>query len=187
MSRNPYTKTVKLFSKAESLFITRHDDDIYITEGHIIVKMHIAAYNAFFRPTSGIFIELENNETAIKNNTMAIAEKNNGGFNVYKAFEETKKYEYECQKVHSSPFLMEYSTGGKKNQLQRMLTGSNYYVNINNDFYMVSEEIGFNEFYNKGNSISPVWNEAGNNGILILPIRADQQTIDNFVNIGRVK
>lgn len=186
MTRNPYAKTVKMFSKVDQLIINRDGEEIYISDSHMIIKMHIAAYDAFFRPASGNFIELNDGEKATKNGNMRMTEKVENGFNLVKFFQDFKN-DGATELVNTSPFLMEYARDGKKKEYQRMLTGSGYYVSINEDFYQIAEEIGFTTFYGKGNSVSAIYAEAGNNGILILPIRADQQTIDNFVNIGRVK
>lgn len=183
MAKNPYAKTVKMFSKVDQLIINRDGEEIYIADSHMIIKMHIAAYDAFFRPASGNFIELNDGEKAFKNQNMRITEKTENGFNPVKFFQEFRTEATEM--VNASPFLMEYTRDGKKKEYQRMLTGSGYYVSVNNDFFQIAEEIGFTTFYGKGNSISAVYAEAGNNGVLILPIRYDQQTLDNFISAGR--
>lgn len=183
MSKNPYSKTVKMFSKSESLYINRDGEEIYISEGHFIVKMHVAAYDAFFRPVSGLFLELADGEKATKNGNMRMTEKIENGFDLVKFFNDFK-YDGATELVNASPFLMEYSRDGKKKEYQRMLTGSGYYVSINNDFYQVAEEIGFTSFFGKGNSVSAVYAEAGNNGILILPIRLNQQELESFISAG---
>lgn len=184
MAKNPYAKTVKLFSKAEDLYISRKGEAVFISEGHVIVEMHIAAYDAFFRPASGQFIELEDGEKASRRGNMALPEKNAAAPDVGERF---NKFEEEStESVTASPFLMEYSPDGKKKHYQRMLTGHNYYVAVDNDFYAVSEEIGFTSFRNKGNSVSAIFAKSGTyNGIVILPIRADQQKIESFVNVTK--
>lgn len=183
MSRNPYSKSVKMFSKCESLIINRDGEEIYISDSHMIIKIHIAAYDAFFRPASGCFIELNDGEKAVKNQNMRMTEKTENGFNLVKFFQEFRTEATEM--VNASPFLMEYTRDGKKKEYQRMLTGSGYYVSVNNDFFQIAEEIGFTTFYGKGNSISAVYAEAGNNGVFILPIRYNQQTLDDFISVGR--
>lgn len=183
MAKNPYAKTVKLFSKAEDLYITRKGEAIFISEGHIIVEMHIAAYDAFFRPASGQFIELEDGENASRRGNITICEKSEAAPNMADIF--SKFGEEAIETVAVSPFLMEYSRDGKKKEYQRMLTGNGYYVAIDEAFYTVAEEIGFASFRGKGNSISAVFAESGNNGIMILPIRADQQKIESFVNVTK--
>lgn len=183
MAKNPYSKSVKLFSKSESLFIQRKDETVFISEGHIILKIHIAAYDAFFRPSSGQFIEMNDGDNAGRQGNMIIPEK-------HSTFDIEKCYEgFKCEAVESvsvSPFLMEYSKDGKKKLYQRMLCGRGYYVSISNDFYELAEESGFTSFANKGTSVSAVFAESGDyNGIAILPIRADQQKIESFVNVCR--
>lgn len=184
MARNPYAKSAKLFNKAADLFLTRNGDAVYMSEGHIILKMHLAAYDAFFRPVSGQFIELADGEKASRRGNMAMPEKTPAAPDMGKIFEDATK---DCfASVHVSPFLMEYSIDGKKKLLQRMFTGENYYVAINNDFWEVAEENGFTDFQNAGSSIKPILATSGHyNGIMILPIRADQQKIDSFINVTK--
>lgn len=70
MAKNPYSKSVKMFSKVEQLIINRDGEEIYLSDSHMIIKMHIAAYDAFFRPASGNFIELADGEKAVRNGNM---------------------------------------------------------------------------------------------------------------------
>ena len=184
MAKNPYAKSAKLFNKANDLFLTRDGDAIYISEGHIILKMHIAAYDAFFRPVSGQFIELADGEKAGRRGNMSMPEKSETAPDMGKIFEDATK---DCfAPVRVSPFLMEYSLDGKKKLLQRMFTGENYYIAINNDFWEVAEENGFSDFQNGGSFINPIMATSGPyNGIMILPIRADQMKIDAFINVGK--
>lgn len=183
MAKNPYSKSVKMFSKCETLIINRDGEEIYISDGHMIIKMHIAAYDAFFRPASGKFIELNDGEKAVRNGNMRMTEKTENGFNLVKFFQDFRMEAGEM--VNASPFLMEYTRDGKKKEYQRMLTGSGYYVSINEEFYQIAEEIGFTTFYGKGNSVSAVCAEAGNNGVLILPIRFNQETLENFISVTK--
>lgn len=182
-TRNPYAKTVKFFQKVSDLYISRNGEEVFLSEGHMIVKMHVAAYDAFFRPVSGQFVNLENGEKAAKRGNMTMPEKSGTAPDLEKLF---SGFRAEAKKpVSVSPFLMEYSKDGKKKEYQRMLTGIGYYVSIQETFYSIAEEIGFRSFTNKGNSISGVFAESGNNGIVILPIKADQQKIDSFVNVTK--
>lgn len=183
MSKNPFAKSVKLFSKSTDLYISRTGDCVYLSEGHIIHKMHVAAYDAFFRPVSGQFIELADGEKASRRGNMAMPEKNPAAPDMGDIFE--KSVPDALNLVYASPFLMEYCADGKKKLLQRMFTGNSYYVAVNNDFYGIAEESGFSEYRNAGKSISPIVAESGDNGIMILPIRADQQKIDAFINACR--
>ena len=183
MAKNPYSKSVKMFSKVDQLIINRDGEEIYISDAHMIIKMHIAAYDAFFRPASGCFIELNDGEKAVRNGNMRMTEKTENGFNLVKFFQEFRTEATEV--VSASPFLMEYTRDGKKKEYQRMLPGSGYYVSVNNDFFQIAEEIGFTTFYGKGNSVSAVYAEAGNNGVFILPIRYNQQTLDDFISVGK--
>ena len=186
MAKNPYTKTVKLFSKAESLYIQRVEDAIFLSEGHIIVKIHIAAYDVFFRPASGQFIDMNDGEKAARIGNATMPEKSRDSFDISKCFDGFRDISGEV--VTASPFLMEYTPCSNKKQLLRMFCGRSYYVTVNNDFYAIAEECGFQYFSSKGDSISPVFAESGDyNGIAILPVRADQQKIDEFIQAGAVR
>lgn len=183
MARNPYAKSVKLFSKADDLFISREKDVVYLSEGHIILKIHVAAYDAFFRPVSGQFIELSEGDAAARRGYMTMPEKNPDAPKIYQIIE--KAFDDEMiNPVFASPFIMEFSPDRKKKILHRMFTGNGYYVAINNDFWEVAEENGFSQFWNKGNSISGIISKSGDNGIFILPIRIDQQSLYDFIKAG---
>ena len=149
----------------------------------MIIKVPKVAYDLYFRPVSGQFVDLADGESASRRGNETIPEKIRLSVDMARVFEGFRSEAYET--ISSTPFLMEYSPDGKKKALQRMLTGNNFYVCVNNDFYGIAEEIGLTTFQNKGTSISGIVAESGNYGIVILPIRADQQKIDDFVRIGR--
>lgn len=180
--KNPYAKTVKLFSKAESLFIDRRGDTVFLCEGHIIVKLHVVAYDAFFRPASGQFLEMADGEKASRRGDTGMPEKSNAETDIAKLFEGMEASA--TAPVHASPFLMEFTDMRGKNALQRMFTGDGYYIAINNAFYELAQESGLTEFWNAGSSIQPVVAHSGEyNGIAILPIRLNQEKIADFVNV----
>lgn len=181
---NPYTKAVKHFGKADVLIISRREDAIYICDSYMVMKMHVAAYDAFFRPASGQFIELADGEKAERRGNMTIPEKTAAAADIAKILEDcASSSDYA---VSVSPFLMEYSPDGKKARLQRMFTGSGYYVAIQEQFYQIAAESGFCEYRNGGKSVSPIVATSGPyNGICICPIKADQTKIDSFVNVVR--
>lgn len=181
--KNPYAKTVKLFSKSNDLYIQRAEHVVYICDGHVILKLHVAAYDAFFCPASGQFIEMQDGEKAAKRGNMTLPEKNGNIFDMQKMFDDFK--EHACLPVTASPFLMEYTGPKGKNALQRMFTGNGYYIAINDAFYEVARENGFTIFWNDGKPVSPVVASSGDNGIVIMPIRLDQEKLDSFVNNGR--
>lgn len=183
MARNPYGKATKLFVKASDLFVTRKEEEIFISEGHMIMKVPKVAYDLYFRPVSGQFVNLADGESANRRGNETIPEKNPASVDMARIFDSFRSEA--CETISPTPFLMEYSPDGKKKALQRMLTGNNFYVCVNNDFYGIAEEIGLTTFQNKGTSISGIIAESGSYGIVILPIRADQQKIDDFVRVGR--
>lgn len=99
---NPYTKAVKHFGKADVLIISRREDAIYICDSYMVMKMHIAAYDAFFRPASGQFIELADGEKAERRGNMTMPEKSKAAPDIGKIFEDAIK---DCfAPVHVSPF-----------------------------------------------------------------------------------
>lgn len=111
-ARNPYAKTAKFFQKVSDLYISRTGEEVFLSEGHIIVKMHVAAYDAFSRPVSGQFVNLENGEKATKRGNMTMPEKSGTAPDLEKLF---SGFRAEAEKpVSVSPFLMEYSRDGKK-------------------------------------------------------------------------
>ena len=184
MAKNPFAKNAKLFAKSEQLYISRKNENVFLSDGHIIVRISVAAYDLYFRPVSGVFLSMEDGEKAEKRNNQALPEKLAFAFDVSKAFDEmkTKTYEY----VNASAFLMEY-IDNKKKILHRMLTGSGFYVSINNLYYELCEELNINTFKSEGKSTAPVIAETDfcNYGIAILPVRMNEQKIMDFVNVSR--
>ena len=183
--RKNFAKAIKVFGKSEQLYIARRESDVFLSEGHIIEKVSVYEYNEFFRPASGRFVELKDGEK-VGSRDGGIPEKANG-LDIIRLWDEYEKNSTFL--VNITPFLMEYSPDGKKKALQRMLTGNGYYVAINNNYYELYDEMddlpGF--FWNGGNSISGVFAQSENKGIVILPIRMNQKQFDNFIQAGMKK
>lgn len=56
--KNPYQKTAEFYSKAVNLHIQRSGDYISLCDEHSTIRVHVAAYDSFFRPVSGVFVPI---------------------------------------------------------------------------------------------------------------------------------
>lgn len=180
--KNPYQKTAKFYSKAVNLHIQRSGDYISLCDGCSAIRVHVAAYDSFFRPVSGVFVPLADGEKAYKSQDDKIASITPRGIDIEKTISDF--FLKRSGSVAVSPFLMEFSRYGKKKEYIRMFTGSGFYVGINENYYSIALENGFTSFESCGNgSRAAITAESWENKMIVLPINMNQEAIKEFVNV----
>lgn len=61
-------KSAKYLAKCDTLILQRDGEKIYISDGHILVKVNTGMYNAVFRIASPRFIDLQDGQSVRANN-----------------------------------------------------------------------------------------------------------------------
>jgi len=174
-------KAAKYIAKMDSLLLHRDGENVYISDGHFLVKIQDCLYNTFFRPVSSRFIPLADGDRAgVQNNKKALPELNPKGANLQKCAPCVYESGYvEAVKV---PFKAESRDGKDLNIFE---TGDEL-TYINSEYWQALQCLFTSDIYSKGRKFGIASNFDDMTAAFILPVNYQAASRFEIVNTEKL-
>lgn len=181
--KNEYAKFVKYLEKQDNIFVQRDDDEVYLTDGKVVLMLPAILYNAYVKPLSGVLPELAEDGIGSKRaNDYTV--KMGDGMDIKKAVDGLNT-DYT---IKESRFLVEIPVSGKKKHgLARMFycEGGDY-IAINNEYVdMFAEVAPAQPWRGAGKWNAPIIRGADEFKVVIFPIRLADGVLDFWKNLEK--
>lgn len=174
-------KAAKHFVKADQFFIQRIGGNVYMSDGCFILSVPVPYYNVYFRPVSGMYIEIDDREKAARRykNNNGIPVKGDG-CDLAKLIDSPDREEY----VNRTSIMMEIPEGRKQKTVRFFISPVDR-IAIAEKYAEIAEEAEIRCFTGKGSRKNPIFGDNGTCSIMILPVHLSAENMDEldlFVN-----
>lgn len=179
--KNEYAKFVKYLEKQNNIFVQRADDEVYLTDGKVVLMVPVILYNTYVKPLSGILPELTEDGTGCKRaNDYTV---NMGDGMDIKKVVDCMNTDYI---VKESRFLVEIPIPGKKkHSFARMFycEGGDY-ITVNDDYVdMFTGIASGSNWTGAGKWNAPIIRATDGFKVVIFPIKLADGTLDFWKNL----
>ena len=176
--KNVYKDFIKYLLKSDRVRLQRVKDTVYITDGYAELKVPFKEYTLNIRPLDyGTFIDLEDGDEAIRDLGESLSVKRDMGGRL--------EYLYDSTKADKPAVLTDfYMKVRKRDGDIRFLIADGLYVGVN-DKYISGAKQFIPSFSVGGNRLRSIKGELGDIGVIICPIRYNEEPLNFFKTGGK--